>query len=177
MEHYLTRLHVPMIKKTRRMSRSIINGKNQTHTPIASTTSCYVGFSVLHKETATVPSSILHANRKVQGVPQAQVASNTMMAGSKNTQAKDLSCKHKKCRVETCTSYTCMLWQPMEILSKSLNVVGGGVLSWRYFKQQTKFYSFKILSTDFFFHMRYASVFTCNCLYAWVRSIVYKILL
>ena len=48
MEHRLTRLHVPVIKETRRMSRSMINGKDQTHAPIASATSYYVEFSVLH---------------------------------------------------------------------------------------------------------------------------------
>ena len=36
------------IKETRRMSRSMINGKDQTHAPIASATSCHVEFSVLH---------------------------------------------------------------------------------------------------------------------------------
>ena len=52
-----------------------------------------------HNKIATFPSSILHlllkkVNNKVEGVPQAQVASNT-----KNTQDKDMSCKHKNIQV------------------------------------------------------------------------------
>ena len=62
---------------------------------------CTTSIIIKHKEIATFPSSILYhllkkVNRKVQGLPQAQVISNTMMAGSKNTQDKDMSCKHKK---------------------------------------------------------------------------------
>ena len=68
--------------------------------PVTSNSQCCTSNFIKHKEIATFPSSILHpalkkVNRKVQGVPQAQVASNTMMAGSKNTQDKDMSCKHK----------------------------------------------------------------------------------
>ena len=59
--------------------------------PVTSNSQCYTSIIIKHKEIATFPSSILHlllkkVNRKVQGVPQAQVASYTMLAGSKNTQ-------------------------------------------------------------------------------------------
>ena len=58
--------------------------------PVTSNSQCCTSIIIKHKEIATFPSSILH-----QGVPQAQVTSNTMMAGSKNAQDKDMSCKHK----------------------------------------------------------------------------------
>ena len=48
MEHQLTRLHVPMIKKDKKNESIDDHGKDQTHAPIASATSCYVEFSVLH---------------------------------------------------------------------------------------------------------------------------------
>ena len=63
MDHKLTRHYVPMIKETRRMSRSMINGKNQTHAPITSVTSnsqCCTSIIVKHKEIAVFSSSILH---------------------------------------------------------------------------------------------------------------------
>ena len=86
------------------MSRLMINGKDQrTHPsprppPVTSNSQCCTSIIIKHKEIATFPSSILHpllkkVNRKFQGVPQAQVASNTMMAGSKITQDKDMSSK------------------------------------------------------------------------------------
>ena len=67
--------------------------------PVTSNSQCCTSIVIKHKIIATFPSSILHhllkkVNRKVQGVPQAQVTSNTMMAGSKNTQDKNMSCKH-----------------------------------------------------------------------------------
>ena len=58
-------------------------------------------------------------NRKIQGVPQAQVTANTMMAGSKTHRTKTCHVNTKTWRSETCTSYTCMSWQPMETPSKS----------------------------------------------------------
>ena len=66
---------------------------------VTSNSQCCISIIVKHKENATFPSSIMHhllknVNRKVQGVPQTQVTSKTMMAGSKNTQDKDMSCKH-----------------------------------------------------------------------------------
>ena len=69
--------------------------------PVTSNSQCCTSIIIKHKEIATFSSSILHhllkkVNRKVQGVPQKQVTSSTMMAGSKNTQDKDMSCKHKK---------------------------------------------------------------------------------
>ena len=66
--------------------------------PVTSNSQCCTSIIIKHKEIATFPSSILHhllkkVNRKSR-VPQAQVTPNTMMAGSKNTQDKDMSCKH-----------------------------------------------------------------------------------
>ena len=73
----------------------MINGKDQKHTPspppVTSNSQCCTSIIIKHKEIATFPFSILHplikkVNRKVQGIPQAQVAFNTMMAVSKITQ-------------------------------------------------------------------------------------------
>ena len=63
MEQELTRLHVPMIKETRRMSRSMINGKDQTHAPsprppaVTSNSQCWTSIIVKHKEIAPFSSS------------------------------------------------------------------------------------------------------------------------
>ena len=64
--------------------------------PVTSNSQYCTSIIIKHKEIATFPSSILNPllkkdNRKVQRVSQAQVASNTNI-----TQAKDMSCKHKK---------------------------------------------------------------------------------
>ena len=91
-EEWVDRWSIEKIKRTHQSPRP---------PPVTSNSQCCTSIIIKNKEIATFTSSILHhllkkVNRKVQGVPQAQVTSNTMMVGSKNTQDKDMSCKHKK---------------------------------------------------------------------------------
>ena len=136
--------------------------------PVTSNSQCCTSIIIKHKEIATFPSSILHhllkkVNRKVQGVPQAQIKSNTMMAGSKNTQDKDMSYEHNKKHAGlkharlTHACHDSPSKRPLNPKMWYLVVV----LSWKYFKQQTKFYSFKIISTGFFFFFSHG---VCWCI-------------
>ena len=99
MEHKLTGLHVPMIKETRRVSRSMINGKDHARTyrlgHLLSRRILSAALALLsntkklqHFHLPFCTFLLKKINRKVHGVPQAQVAASTMMAGSKTHRTK-----------------------------------------------------------------------------------------
>ena len=131
---------------------------------VTSNSQCCTSIIIKPKEIATFPSSILHpllkkVNRKVQGVPQTQVASNTMMAGSRTHRTKTCHINTKKHPglKHARLTHAChdSPWKH-PLSPKMWEFVG--VLSWTYFKQQTNFHSFKIVSLGFFFK------FTCGML-------------
>ena len=97
MEHWLTRLHVPMIKKDKK-NKSIDDqwkGSNaRTHRlghllarRILSAALALLSYAkkLQHFHLPLCTFLLKKVNRKVQGVPQAQGLANTMISGSKNT--------------------------------------------------------------------------------------------
>ena len=100
MEHWLTRLHVPMIKKDKK-NKSIDDqwkGSNARTHRLGRAALALLSYTkkLQHFHLPLCTFLLKKVNRKVQGVPQAQVAANTMISGSKNTKDKNMSCKHTK---------------------------------------------------------------------------------